>query len=491
MTTSSRSLKLKQTSTALLLVLSLAACEVGPDYAPPPETTPVGWNANASDAPQGQIDQTWWDHFHDPVLTKLIARATTGNFDIKIAEARIAQARAGVSSAAAALLPQGDVKGTATREANQIAMPGGSANSFAPLLHKPFNIYETGFDASWELDLFGGNRRAEEAATAQLQASEASRADVMVSLRAEVARTYVQIRQYQTQIALARKTVAADAKTLSLTRQRFAAGEAPRLDVTQAEAALEQARQRLPTLRNALGQAEYSLDVLLGAQPGTAHGIVATPAPIPVAGKALVLATPAAVIANRPDIRVAERKLAAATAQQGEALAKFFPDISLNGFFGALNTSTEKLITGSSESWMAGGSVLWPILSYNSLSANLHNANAQQQEAMATYQKTVLSALADVEKSLTAYDEQQQFLAATKAETGKDADARRIASDRYKAGVTSLLDVLDAERTLYAAQDQQAKARSDEAQDLIALYKSLGGGWATSQPGTGATVKKD
>jgi len=375
------------------------------------------------------------------------------------------------------LLPKGDIKGTATREANQLALPDASASGLSPLLHKPFNVYQTGFDASWELDLFGGTRRAEESAEAQMQASEASRDDVLVSLLAEVARTYVTIRQTQEQLAINESVIAADKKTRDIARQRFEAGEAPRLDVTQAESALQQAQTQTPDLRNQLAEGEYNLDVLLGEQPGATHKLVAMRAPVPTSGKNVVLSAPAAVIAQRPDIRVAERKLAAATAQQGVAVAKFFPDISLNGFFGALNTSTNNLVSGASKSWMAGGSVIWPILSYGTLSANLDAANAGQQEALATYQKTIIGALSDVEQSLSAYTEQEKFLQSATEQAAQDQHARDIAQQRYQAGETSLREVLDADRTLYATQDQLIRARAAYTQDLIALYKSLGGGW--------------
>jgi len=387
------------------------------------------------------------------------------------------QARAGVSSSEAALLPTGDVKGTATREANQLALPGGNSNPFAPLLHKPFNVFQTGFDASWELDLFGGNRRAEESAEAQMQASEASRDDVRVSLLAEVARSYVAIRQYQAQLVIATNVVEADKKTMDIAEQLFKAGQSPQLDVTQAEAALEQVQTQLPHLRDAVAQEEYSMDVLLGEQPGTAQGIIGASGSIPASDKKLVLSAPASVIAQRPDIRVAERKLAASTAQQGVAVAKFFPDISLTGFFGALNTSVNNLVTAGNQSWMAGGSVLWPILNYGTLSANLDAANAQQQEAMATYQKTIIGALSDVERSLSAYTEQEKFLQSSVNEVEKSKHARAIAQERYQQGLTSRLAVLEADRSLYAAEDRLTQARGEASQNLIAVYKSLGGGW--------------
>jgi len=382
-----------------------------------------------------------------------------------------------VSSSEAALLPTGDVKGSATREANQLAFPDAGATGLGPLLHKPFNIFQTGFDASWELDLFGGNRRAEESAEAQMQASEASRDDVRVSLLAEVARSYVAVRQYQAQLAIATNVVEADKKTMDIAEQLFKAGQSPQLDVTQAEAALEQVQTQLPHLRDAVAQEEYSMDVLLGEQPGTAHAIIGASVSIPASDKKLVLAAPASVIAQRPDIRVAERKLAASTAQQGVAVAKFFPDISLTGFFGVLNTSMNNLVTPGNQSWMAGGSVLWPILSYGTLSANLDAANAQQQEAMATYQKTIIGALSDVERSLSAYTEQEKFLQSSVNEVEKSKHARAIAQERYQEGLTSRLAVLEADRSLYAAEDRLTQARGEASQNLIAVYKSLGGGW--------------
>ncbi len=460
--------------------LMIAGCEVGADYQKPADNPPSGWISDEAKqmSDKAELDQVWWKNFNDPVLNTLIDKASSNNFDLKIAEARITEARANVSSTFANLLPQGDIKGTATREANQIAFPDANASGLGSLLHKPFNLFQTGFDASWELDLFGGNRRADESAEAQFHASEASRDDVLVSLLAEVARTYIDIRQNQALLAATNDIIAADKKTVAIAQQRFNVGDAPRLDVTQGESALENAQTQLPAIRTQLTQAEFSLDVLLGEQPGASRTLVEAAAAIPTSNKALVLNAPSKVIAQRPDIRMAERRLASATAQQGVALAKFFPDISLTGFFGALNTSTSKLLTGSNQSWMAGGSVIWPILSYGSLSANLDAANAQQQEAMATYQKTVISALADVEKSLNAYTEQAQFLQSALNENGKNIKARDIALERYQVGLTSFIDVLDAERTLYQSQTQLVQARASYAQDLVALYKSLGGGWA-------------
>jgi NodT family efflux transporter outer membrane factor (OMF) lipoprotein len=303
---------------------------------------------------------------------------------------------------------------------------------------------------------------------------------MMVILLAEVARTYVDIRQYQAQLDTAEATIVANKNTLAIAQQRLAAGDTPGLDVTQAQAQLEQTESQLPQYQNLLAQAEYSMDVLLGEQPGATHTLTAKSAPIPTSDKKLVLAAPASIIANRPDIRVAERKLASATAQQGVAVAKFFPDISLSGFIGLLNTNAGNLLTAGSQSWMMGASVLWPILSYGTLSANLDAANAQQQEALATYQKSIIAALSDVEKSVTAWTEQDKLQQALAKTTASDRHALDVSRQRYKEGLTSFLEVLDAERTLNASQIQLTEARAQTAQNLIAVYKSLGGGWTAS-----------
>jgi NodT family efflux transporter outer membrane factor (OMF) lipoprotein len=456
----------------------LLGCTVGPDYEKPQTSLPENWKSadntmpNAANDAQAAIEQAWWRNFNDPVLSRLIEKSLAGNYDLKIAEARIAEARASRAAADATLWPQGDFKGAVTREANQLPVP-----VTLPGIAKPFDIYQTGFDASWELDLFGGNKRAEEAATYSLQASEASFSDVRVSLLAEVARTYVDIRQYQAQLKIAGDTVAADQNTLSIAKQRADAGTAPGLDVTQAEAQLEQARAGISTYRSQLAQAEYSMDLLLGAPPGAAQSIIGDARPIPAANQQLVLAAPAAVIDNRPDIHMAERKLAAATAQQGVATAQFYPDISLSGFFGLLTTNGGNLFTSASKSWLMGSSVMWPILSYGKLEANLESADASQKEALATYQKTVIAALSDVEKSVTAYTQQEQFETSFAKSVGKNRHASVIAKQRYKEGMTSFLEALDADRTLYASELQLAQADGDAARDLISVYKSLGGGW--------------
>lgn len=460
--------------------LILSGCMLGPDYRQPETKLPQNWNssqANRAAIDGLPIERAWWQSFHDPVLNQLIEKASNANPDIKTAEARIAEARASRAGAGAALLPTGDWMASANRQGNQLGFPSGGPADLSNLVKQPFNIFKSGFDASWELDLFGGHRRELESAEAELEASEISREDVLISTLAEVARTYVDIRQYQVQLNNTEDTIAADKKSISITRQRFEVGDTAGMDVSRAEAQLEHDRAQIAYYSNLLQQAEYSMDVLLGERPGAAHEIVGEDAPVPLSDKQLILAAPSVVIAKRPDIRNAERKLAAATAQQGVAVAKFFPDVSLSGFIGLFNTNAGNFLNLSSKSWSMGASVLWPILSYGSLSANLDAADARQQEALAIFQKTMLNALSDVERSFTAYTEQEKYLQSQEKATVADQHVNQIANERYKEGLTSFLDVLDAERSYYASRTQLISAKAQTSQNLIAVYKSLGGSW--------------
>lgn len=466
--------------TLIGLCLLLPACKVGPDYRKPDNLLPKHWLSSQSKQKEkngAAIEVAWWQNFHDPVLNKLIAKAANRNLDIKIAGTRIAEARALRASADALLFPVGGVMASANRQANQIGLPSGVSSAISNGIKQPFNIFKTGFDASWELDLFGRYRREAESAGAEFEASIISSEDVLISTLAEVANTYLDIRQYQAQLSKAQETVTSDIKTAEITKQMFATGKTAGIDVSRAEAQQHQDQTQIHFYSKLLTQAEFSMDILLGEQPGTAHMIVNPVSAIPVSDKKLVLAAPAAVIAQRPDIRNAERKLASATAQQGVAVAKFFPDISLTGFIGLFNTNAANFLSVSSKSWSMGANVLWPILSYGSLSANLDAADAKQREALAKYQKSIISALSDVERSVNAYTEQEKYTQSLEKAAAADLHVYEIALHRYEEGLTSYFEVLDSQRKLYASQNQLLLAEAQTSRNLIAVYKSLGGGW--------------
>ncbi|MDD5579929.1 MAG: efflux transporter outer membrane subunit [Methylobacter sp.] len=460
--------------------LLLPACTVGPDYRKPDTSLPKEWtssHAKQNGKDEVAIELAWWRNFHDPILNQLIAKAARSNPDVKIAGTRISEARALRASADAALFPMGDVMASANRQRNQIGFPSSAPVAITSAVKNPFNIFKIGFDASWELDLFGGHRRDAEAAEAEFEAAVLTRDDILISILAEVARTYVEIRQFQAQLSVAQDTVASDMKTTAITKQRFDLGETAGIDLSRAEAQQQHDQAQLPYYSNLLAQAEFSLDVLLGEQPGAAHRLVNPVSGIPAGTRKLLLAAPASVIAQRPDIRNAERKLASATAQQGVAVAKFFPDISLAGFIGLFNTNAGNLLRVSSKSWNMGANILWPILSFGSLSANLAAADARQQEALATYQKTIISALSDVERAFTAYTEQEKYTQSLEKATAADLNIYEIVLKRYEEGLASFLEVLDAQRRLYDYQNQLTLAKAQTSQNLIAVYKSLGGGW--------------
>jgi NodT family efflux transporter outer membrane factor (OMF) lipoprotein len=345
------------------------------------------------------------------------------------------------------------------------------------MVKQPFNIFKAGFDASWELDLFGGHRRDVEASEAELTAANISREDMLISILAETARTYLDVRLNQSQLAIASDIVETDRKALLISKQRYELGDSDSIQASRDNARLEHDQAQLANYRNLQAQAEYALDVLMAATPGTAHDMLAASASLPVADRQLILAAPAKVIANRPDIRYAERKLASATSQQGVALARFFPDISLTGFVGLFNTNINNFVNMGSKAFGMGASVFWPILSYGSLSANLDAADARQQTALTQYQKTIISALADVERAFTAYSEQDNYLHTLEKETVEYNNLLDIAKQRFDHGLTAYPDVLDAERNLAANKNQLAVAKALTSQNLIAVYKSLGGGW--------------
>jgi len=473
-------LPLTYSSTGIIgLSFLLSACMVGPDYQKPETVLPATWISTPEKSTQEHlaIEQAWWKNFHDPVLNQLVTKATTNNFDVKIAETRITQARASQAAATAALFPVGEMIANANRQSNQIGFPNSAPSTLTSALKKPFNIFKTGFDASWELDLFGGHRREAESAKAELEASALSRDDLVISLLAEVAATYIEIRQYQAQLKFAQETVEADIKTTTITQQRVDLGETAGVDVSKMESQQQRDQAQISYISNLLSQAEYRMDVLLGEKPGATHALVNPIKALPVMDQKILLTTPASVIAQRPDIRIAERKLASATAQEGVATAKFFPDISLVGFIGLFNTNAGNLLNVSSKSWSMGANVLWPILSFGSLSANLSGAEARQQEALTKYQKTLNNALSDVESSVTAYTEQEKYLQSLEKATAADQNIYDIAVNRYEEGLSSYLEVLEVKRKLYSSLNQLTLAKAQTARTIIAVYKSLGGGW--------------
>jgi len=496
----------------LVLLGSLGACTVGPDYVPPHPATPVAWNDTARHSTaavtlQSDPDPRWWAGFHDPVLTSLIARTVAGNLDLQQAVLRISEARIGEVTARSAGLPSITGSGSYTRQqlgargilesqgayrtANGLRSnqqledqdPGlggrvaDAATSALNNLSEPGNLYQAGFDASWELDLFGRVRRSREQAGARTQAAIEGTNDALVSLIAEVAQSYAALRGAQALAQTQQENVDAARTILALTERRWRQGLSTQLDVENQRGQVTSYEAQLQPYLRQVQQAMNRLSVLTGQPPGALDSELAVAAPIPPTPPSVPIGLPATLARRRPDIRRAEAQLHAATAGIGVAVAQFYPDISLTGTIGVRALDTDYLTNWASHFYSIGPAISLPIFQGGRLTANLRLARVQEREAALAYRGTVLGALQEVEDSLVAYRTdrlQQESLTQTVASA---TTALALARNSYENGLSSFLDVLDAQRTLVQARQQQVQATLSLTTDLIALYKALGGGW--------------
>jgi NodT family efflux transporter outer membrane factor (OMF) lipoprotein len=440
----------------------LAGCVVGPDYEAPKLGLPLGWLGMGQSEPllgEGEaLKLEWWSAFNDPILDGLMKQAVERNGDLRVAQANVLAARGARLAANAALLPEIDGVAQGAR---------GTANSAGRLV----NTSAAEFDASWEIDLFGGNRRAAQAARARLGGVVAEARLTRVRLLAEVATQYLDVRRLQQQLAYARKNLSDQQETLRLVRAQQKEGVVSNLVVAQNEAQVGSTAAAIPQLEANLSAAVNALGVLVGAQPVEIAKAVGTAQPVPVATPKVLLATPASVLAARPDIRVAERNLAAATADQGVAIANWFPKVSLTGLFGLQDYGA-----GADEGWSVGGVVSLPMIDFGRVRALVRQADARQQAALATYEQTVLSALADVETSMTAYAKAVERVQRLREAADASRNALRLAKLQYTEGVASNLDVIVAEQQQLTAEDALAGGEAAVGQGLAGLYKAIGGG---------------
>jgi NodT family efflux transporter outer membrane factor (OMF) lipoprotein len=456
----------------LLLLCSLAGCTMGPDYRPPSLAVPDHWQAEKNTGPNLKFTtseklRTWWKSFGDPRLDRLMELALTDNLDLKMALTRIDQARADRRSIRAELFPQISVSAGGQRHQN-----------LSPIYARGvrFNLFELGFDALWEVDLFGRLQRQLEAASADLEAAEEEHAQALVTLTAELARSYVEYRNLQNQLRITRSNLEAQRHTLKLTERLFNEGVGTRHDVVRARAQAENTEAQLPTLEAGVNATLRQLEVLIGRQPGALDGELKATAALPVAPAQQLLTSPAETIRWRPDVHVAERRLAAATALQGAAIAELFPKISLSAFLGLRSTDVETLFKSAAFSYSTAANLLQPLLNFGRIQAGIDLTKAQQQEAYLVYEKTVLEALSETETALTRYlkeEVRRQTLARAVAD---QRESVRLSQLRYQEGVITFLDVLDAQRALYAAEIELARSEAETSTNLIAFYKALGGG---------------
>lgn len=461
----------------LPLMLILAGCiSVGPNYQPPEPASPLQWKNAAllAATPQAATPSSslaelarWWQAFNDPGLDRLIATTLAQNLDLKSAQAKLREARARAAIADAALYPSVTAEAGAKRSES-----GSDAN--------PSKTFSAGLDASWELDIFGANRRASEAAVATASATQASLRDTQVSLIAEVANAYISLRTLEARYAAAQSSLASQQETRDLTRWRWQAGLVSELDFIQAESTLAQTRAKLPAFDIQLESARNQLTVLLGVQPSALPDLLAGSGKIPDFSNVADMPLPLDTLRQRPDIRVAERNLAAQTAQVGAAEAARYPTVNLSGTLSLQSDQLGRLLRADSLINSLAASLTAPIFDAGRIRANIAVQNAVLDQTLATYQKTVLQALADVENALMALAKTEARRAdlRTAASTAEAADS--MARQRYAAGLVDYLTVLDAQRTLLTVQDSLRSAEGDRASALVQLYKALGGGWSST-----------
>jgi len=460
---------------ALLAILILARCAtVGPDYVPPDTSVPGDWHTQLKGGlTAGETDPqmlaNWWTTLKDPELSSLIERAVAGNLDLKKSWARVREARARRGISEANIFPNLDVTGSASRSYSSEETGSG----------KTRELFAAGFDAGWELDIFGGAQRSIEAAEANLEAGQEGLRDVLVSLVAEVALNYVEARTYQARLAVAEANLKAQQETYELTGWRYEAGLSDELSVEQARYNLESTRSQIPTLHTGLEGAKNRLAVLLGEPPGAAHPEVEKPMPIPVTPLEVAVGVPADTLRHRPDVRQAERELAAQTARIGVATADLYPKFTLKGSIGLEALSLGNLISTGSRTYSIGPRITWPIFDAGAIRKNIEVQSALQEQALIQYEAAVLSALEEVENALAAYANEQvrrqSLLDATQA-AERAVDLARV---KYAAGLIDFQVVLDAQRSLLSLQGQLAQSDGTVTSNLIALYKVLGGGWTS------------
>lgn len=461
----------------LCLPLLTSCMMVGPDFQRPETKVASQWlgptpATSATPAAVQDLAQ-WWTTFNDPQLTSLVTRAMLANLDLRLAESRIRQARAALGIAGADLGPSVDTAASVTRSRNPASLSRSEATTG--------NLYQAGFDAGWEIDLFGGLRRGVEAADADLEAAIESRRDLLVSLSAEVASNYLNLRSFQQRLAIARQNLKAQEHTSKLTRQRFDAGFASRLDVVRAEALAATTAGQIPLLEAQIRQTIYSLSLLLGGEPSTLLTELTPDAALPAALATVPLGLPSDLLLRRPDIRKAEAKIHAATARIGVAKADLFPKFTISGALGLQNSTLSSTLNRASTAWSIGPALNWPLFDLGRTRANLELKKAVQEEELLTYQQTVLTALREVENALIASTKEEEHRQAIAQAVAANRSAVTLATALYSAGQNDFLAVLDAQRSLYAAEDTLAQSNRTVSTNLVALFKALGGGWQTEK----------
>jgi NodT family efflux transporter outer membrane factor (OMF) lipoprotein len=447
----------------------LAGCVVGPDYQTPILPMPANWSGQKqTKAAQPPQLAKWWQRLRDPQLNTLVEEAVAGNLDVATAKAKIREARASYRQSAGTLLPSVDGSGSVTRDKSATTTSGGNAI---------YSEYQAGFDASWELDLFGANRRGVEAARYGVDASREELRSTLLTLVGDVASYYAQARGYQARIALARRSASSQRQTAELTRQMALAGTATAADVAKATGQAAGTEAAVPTLEASYAEAVHRLSVLTGRPPAALSERLKRGAPIPAPRLPIPTGIPADILLSRPDVRMAERQYAEYTAKVGQAEAARYPSVSLTGNIDTTAYKLGDLGKNSSIGWSFGPTLSVPLFNAGRLQAAVDIAKAQRDRYFIAYRSSVLTALEDVENALVLLSQERIRIGSLALSAKSYDDAARFAGILYKGGETTLLDVLDAQRSAYSAEDNLLQSRVLVATDYIALNKALGGGW--------------
>jgi len=468
---------------ALLLSVSLlAGCAVGPDYRPPDIAVSSGFlgqNGVAQREIRSKTDlQAWWSGFDDPLLTRFITLALEQNLDIAQAAARVAQARASLRLADAALLPSANVSAQGARAYQSVETQLGQVLDTTADFDRSGNYYEANVGASWEVDVFGGLRRSREAARAEYQASEAGAVATQLAVAAQTADVYVTMRGLQARIAIAREQADTRRQLLTTVKLQYEKEIAAELQVRQAEGSLAQVEAQIPVLDAGLDAAMNALDVLLGTQPGTHRAELTPVAAIPMAPGISDAGAPADIIRRRPDLIVAERHLAAANARIGVAVSEYYPKFSLAALLGSATAlSSHNLFTSGASQHQSVLGLRWRLFDFGRVEAQIAAARGKTAESLAAYRLAVLKATEEVENSFSALVNREAQVDILIRGESSLSRARESSLGAYKGGVVSLIEVLDADSNLLQVQDAKAQAQTEAARAAIASFRALGGGW--------------
>ncbi|WP_020481105.1 efflux transporter outer membrane subunit [Methylomonas sp. MK1] len=464
-------------SAAGLIGVLLSGCAVGPDYEiPATADLPASFaNAQPAEFSDRGIEEQWWKLFNDLQLSGLIDNTISHNYELKAARANLAEARALYLETGLNLLP------TVTSHANYTEQKRsvGAFNNRA-VFPRELKLYNTGFDASWEIDFFGRVRRNVEASNDEVEAQEASLRDIGVSLIAEAARNYFELRGLQNQLAVAQKNADNQAQTLELTQVKLENGRGTELDTSRALAQLESTKATIPRLESAIAQAIHRLSVLTGQMPDALTTSLVQSAPLPKAPNAIQIGNPEQLLRRRPDIRVAERSLAAATARIGVATADLFPRVTFVGSLSLEASTLSGIVAPGSESYSVGPKISWAAFDLGRVYARIKAADARAEASLAQYEQTVLNALEETENALVNYRQERARRSSLLMAAQASEKASELAHLRYQEGIADFLTVLDSELRLLQDQSQLAQSETATATALTAVYKALGGGWVES-----------